>query len=147
MVWAKAGAAAALVVVPPYVRPSPAGVLRHFRAVAEASPVPIVAYHIPYRTGCQLAAAHLLELAAIDGVVGIKQSVGALDVDTLELLRSAPPGFAVLAGDDAVIAPAILLGAAGAIAAAAHLCTAAFAALVETAKAALPEDVNAPAPA
>lgn len=124
---------AALVVAPAYVRPSPAGVVAHYRAVAASGPVPIIAYHIPYRTGCSLTAEHLLQLAAIDGVVGLKQAVGGLDVDTLELLRRAPAGFGVLAGDDAFIAATILHGGVGAITAAAHLCTPAFTRLVDAA--------------
>ncbi|MFN8038572.1 MAG: dihydrodipicolinate synthase family protein [Acidimicrobiales bacterium] len=119
-------AVAALVMVPPHTRPSAAGVVAHFAAVADTSPVPIVAYHVPYRTGLPLDAAALLAVADHPRVVGIKQSVGALDVDTLELLARARPGFQVLAGDDAFIVPTILLGGAGAIAASSHLCTPMF---------------------
>ena len=57
------------------------------KAVAAASPVPLVVYNIPYRTGRALGSAALLELAATDNIVGLKQSVGALDVDTLTVLR------------------------------------------------------------
>ena len=124
---------ATLVVVPYYNRPSPAGVVDHFRAVAAASPVPVVAYHVPYRTGRDLGPEHLVELAHIPNVAGIKLAVGALDGDTLHLLREAPQGFQVLAGDDAFIAPTILMGGAGALAASAHVCTPAFAALVAAA--------------
>ena len=123
----------ALVVVPPYTRPSPEGVLDHFRAVAEASPVAVVAYHVPYRTGRDLGPEHLVALAHIPNVAGIKLAVGALDGDTLHLLRAAPADFQVLAGDDAFIAPTILMGGAGAIAASAHVCTPAFTDLVAAA--------------
>jgi 4-hydroxy-tetrahydrodipicolinate synthase len=125
---------AALVVVPYYTRPSEAGVVAHLAAVAAASPVPIVVYNIPYRTGRGLGAESLLELAATPGVAGVKQAVGALDRDTLEVLAQRPPTFHVLAGDDAFIAPSVLMGASGAIAAAAHVCTASFVALVEAAR-------------
>jgi 4-hydroxy-tetrahydrodipicolinate synthase len=124
------GVAAALVVVPYYTRPSASAVVEHYRVVASASPVPIVAYNVPYRTGRELDAHDLLAIAAIDNVVGLKQSVGRLDTDTLEVLRSAPVGFHVFSGDDAYIVPTILLGGAGAIAAAAHVCTSHFAAMV-----------------
>jgi 4-hydroxy-tetrahydrodipicolinate synthase len=123
-------AAALLVVVPYYTRPSEAGIVAHFRAVAAASALPIVAYNIPYRTGRGLGAEALLQLAAIPNVVGVKQAVGALDRDTLAVLRDRPAGFHVLAGDDAYIGPLALGGGAGAIASAAHLRTAEFAALV-----------------
>lgn len=115
--------AAALVVVPYYTRPSQQAVVEHFGLVADASPVPIVMYNIPYRTGRGLDATALLDAGAHPNVVGLKQSVGALDGDTLELLAHPDPGFVVLAGDDAFIAPTVLMGGGGAIAAAAHLCT------------------------
>ena len=126
-----AGVRASLAVVPYYVRPSETGIVRHFEAVAERSPVPIVVYNIPYRTGRGLGADALLELAATPGVVGVKQAVGGVDADTLRVLAEAPDGFSVLAGDDAFILPLLLMGAAGAIAASAHVCTARFARLVE----------------
>lgn len=122
---------AALVVVPYYVRPSEAGILAHYRAVARESPVPVLAYNIPYRTGRGLGAGALLELAAVPGVVGVKQAVGALDADTLEVLAAAPRGFHLLGGDDAFLLPTVLMGGAGAISAAAHLCTDRFVAMIE----------------
>ena len=121
----------ALVVVPYYVRPSEAAIVEHLKVVAAASLVPIVVYNIPYRTGRGLGAAAILELASIDNVAGIKQAVGALDGDTLEILRDAPDGFSVLCGDDAYIAPILAMGGHGAIAAAAHVCTERFVAMVE----------------
>jgi 4-hydroxy-tetrahydrodipicolinate synthase len=123
-------AAALLVVVPYYTRPSAAGIVDHYRAVAAASPLPIVAYNIPYRTGRGLGADALLALAAIPNVLGVKQAVGALDRDTLAVLRDRPAGFHVLAGDDAYVAPLTLMGGAGAIAASANLRTPELAALV-----------------
>jgi len=63
----------------------------------------------------------------------LKQAVGALDADTLEILRCAPADFAVLAGDDAFIAPTILLGGHGSITASAHVCTSLFARLIDAA--------------
>ncbi len=125
--------AAALVVVPYYTRPSERAIIEHFVAVAEASSVPVVAYNIPYRTGRGLGAAALLEISAHPNIVGLKQSVGGIDVDTLEVLAGARPGFQVLAGDDAFIVPTILMGGVGAIAAAAHLCTPVFAELAAAA--------------
>ncbi len=131
---ASVGAAtSALVVVPYYVRPSEASIVDHFRAVAAASPVPIVLYNIPYRTGRGLSAAAILELAAVPNIAGIKQAVGALDADTLQVLRDAPSGFSVLSGDDPYIAPMVHMGGVGAIAAAAHVCTERFVALVQCA--------------
>jgi 4-hydroxy-tetrahydrodipicolinate synthase len=128
------GVTGSLAVVPYYVRPSEAAIVAHFEAVAARSPVPLVLYNIPYRTGRGLGAAALLSLAAVDNVVGVKQAVGAVDADTLSLLAGAPDGFAVLSGDDAFLLPTLLMGGAGAIAASAHLCTDRFAALVALAR-------------
>lgn len=125
--------AALLVVVPYYTRPSETAIVEHFRAIATASAIPLVIYNIPYRTGRGLGPDAILELARMPEIVGIKQAVGALDADTLEILRRRPPGFAVLAGDDAYIAPTIMMGGSGAIAAAAHLCTPVFCRLVDAA--------------
>jgi 4-hydroxy-tetrahydrodipicolinate synthase len=128
------GVTASIAVVPYYVRPSEAAIVAHFQVVAARSPLPIVAYNIPYRTGKGVATAALLELAGTDGIVAVKQAVGAVDADTLQLLAAAPADFAVLCGDDAFMLPLLLMGARGAIAASAHLCTDRFAALVAAAR-------------
>ena len=118
---------AALTVVPYYTRPSPDGVIAHFARVAADSPVPIIVYNIPYRTGTPLSSETLRELAAIPGVAGVKHAVGGIDHDTVMLLADAPEGFTVLAGDDVFASPLLALGAAGAILASAHVCTREFA--------------------
>ncbi|MBT2481682.1 dihydrodipicolinate synthase family protein [Streptomyces sp. ISL-94] len=117
---------AALVTVPAFVRPSAAGVLAHFARLAEVSPVPLVVYHIPYRTGQPLDAAALRGLGSLAGVAAVKYAGGGIGQDTVELLGDLPEGFAVLAGDDAYLSPLLALGAAGGILASAHLATARF---------------------
>jgi 4-hydroxy-tetrahydrodipicolinate synthase len=134
---------ASLVVVPYYVRPSEAGIIEHYRAVAAASPVPVVAYNIPSRTGRGLGAASLLEVARIPNVAGVKQAVASIDTDTLELLAGAPAGFSVLGGDEAFAFPTVVMGGVGAIAAASHLCTARFAAMIDCALAGKLDDGRA----
>lgn len=134
---------AALVVVPYYVRPSEAGIVEHMKAVAATSPVPIVVYNIPSRTGRGLGAASLLELAAVDNVAGLKQSVGAIDDDTLAVLAGAPDDFHVLGGDDALLYATVLLGGSGGITASAHVCTERFAAMVDCALAGKLDDGRA----
>lgn len=122
---------AALVTVPSFVRPSEAGVLAHFRELAAHSPVPLVVYNIPYRTGQRIGVDTLRELAALPGVVGFKHAVGGIDADTVALLADPPPaGFAVLGGDDAYLPALLALGAQGGILASSHLCTARWAELV-----------------
>jgi 4-hydroxy-tetrahydrodipicolinate synthase len=122
---------AALVVVPYYVRPSEAGIVAHMRAVADASPVPLVVYNIPIRAGRNLGPAGLLELAQHPNIAGMKQATGALDAETLEILAAAPADFSVLGGDDAFFFPTVLMGGAGCISAAAHLCTDRYVAMIE----------------
>ena len=119
-------AAASLAVVPYYVRPSEAAIVHHFQVVAERSPVPLVVYNIPYRTGRGLGASALIELAATPNVAGVKQAVGCIDADTLRVLAEARDGFSVLGGDDAFLLPLVLMGGAGAIAASANVCTEQF---------------------
>ena len=121
---------AALTLVPPFLRPGEDGVIAHLTALAAVSPVPLVLYHVPYRTAQNLSAAALRRIAAIPGVIGVKLAAGGIDADTIALLADPPAGFAVLGGDDAFLSPLLALGAAGGIAASAHLATDAFAALV-----------------
>src|ERR687883_1845179 len=87
------GVRASLAVVPYYVRPSESAIVAHFQAVAARSPVPLIVYNIPYRTGRGLGAAALLELAQTDNVVGVKQAVGGIDADTLTMLAERPDDF------------------------------------------------------
>jgi 4-hydroxy-tetrahydrodipicolinate synthase len=121
---------AALVVVPYYSRPGEAGTVAHFRVLTQHSPVPLIVYNIPYRTGQRIGWATMAEIAGLPGVIGVKHSPGVIDQDTVEMMASLPDGFSVLAGD-CVLAPALLaLGAAGAISASAHVCTAGYAGLI-----------------
>jgi 4-hydroxy-tetrahydrodipicolinate synthase len=122
---------AVLTVVPYYVRPSEAGIVEHVKAIAAVSPAPVVIYNIPYRTGRVLGPAGMLELARTPNVVGVKQSVGALDADTLQILAGAPDDFSVLGGEDSFLFPTVLMGGAGAICASAHVCTGRFVEMIE----------------
>ena len=128
-----AACVATLIVVPYYVRPSEAGIVAHFRAVAEVSPVPVVIYNIAIRTGRNLSAAGVLELARTPNFAGIKQAATGLDLDTLELLKGANEidGFAVLGGEDPFLFPLVLMGGAGTICASAHVCTRRFVDMIE----------------
>jgi 4-hydroxy-tetrahydrodipicolinate synthase len=121
---------AALTVVPYYTRPSQDGIIAHFTRVAADSPVPVLVYNIPYRTGTSLSRETLRELATIPGIAGVKHAVGGIDHDTVLLMADPPEDFAVLAGDDVFASPLLALGAAGGILASAHLCTREFAEFV-----------------
>jgi 4-hydroxy-tetrahydrodipicolinate synthase len=100
---------------PFYNRPNQEGQYRHFRAIAEAVPCPVVLYNIPSRTGANLEPATILRLAEdVPNIQGVKESSGNMQ-QIAELIYSAPPGFAVLAGDDLMALPVIGLGGAGLI--------------------------------
>ncbi len=127
------GVTGTLCVVPYYLRPGQAGIVAHFEAVAEASPVPVVLYNIPSRTGQALETDGLLRLANTPNIAGLKQSLGSIDDGTLRLLAEAPSDFAVLGGDDPLLFPLVLLGGAGAICATAHVCTRRYVEMIECA--------------
>jgi 4-hydroxy-tetrahydrodipicolinate synthase len=122
---------AALTVVPYYTRPSQEGVVAHFTQLAADSPVPLIVYNVPYRTGRVLSGQTLLKLASVPGIAGVKHAVGAIDEDTVMLMAGRPGDFAVLAGDDLFASALLALGAAGGITASAHVCTGEFAALID----------------
>lgn len=125
-------ATAALTLVPPFVRPGEDGVVAYLASVARRSPVPLVVYHVPYRTAQPLSAGSLRRIAALPGVAGIKLAAGGIDADVIALMADPPPDFAVLGGDDVVISPLLALGAHGGILASAHLETQAYASLMSS---------------
>lgn len=122
---------AALTVVPYYTRPSQEGVIAHFARLAADSPVPLIVYNIPYRTGTILSTQTLLQLAGVPAIAGVKHAVGAIDHETVLLLARRPGGFAVLGGDDVFASPLLALGAEGGILASANLCAAETASLID----------------
>ncbi|MFJ9370222.1 4-hydroxy-tetrahydrodipicolinate synthase [Nocardia sp. NPDC101769] len=123
-------ATAALAVVPYYTRPSEAGVVEHFRTLAAASPVPLLIYHIPYRTALTLGADTLLRLAELPNVAGFKYTAGGIDDTTIAFMSRLPDHTSVLAGDDLYAAPLLALGASGAILSCANVAPAAYADLI-----------------
>ncbi len=125
------GLTAIMCVVPYYLRPSQAGIVAHFVEIAQASPVPVVVYNIPARTGRLLEPDGLLELARTPNIIGVKQALGTVDDGTLRVLAEAPDDFAILSGDDYLDFPLTLLGGAGGIIASAHLCTERWVAMIE----------------
>jgi len=111
---AKAGASAALSVVPYYNKPTQEGMYRHFRAIAEAADIPLLLYNVPSRTIADLSNETVLRLAQVPRIVGIKESTSSIERVT-DLLARKPAGFMVFSGnDDAALAYA-MLGADGVI--------------------------------
>lgn len=115
-----------LIACPYYSRPSQAGLVLHFEALAEATARPILIYNIPYRTGVNLGNDAMLRLAERHNITGVKDCC-ADTRQTVELLRRRPPGFAVLSGEDALFYGALMRGCDGAVVASAHVETEAFA--------------------
>jgi 4-hydroxy-tetrahydrodipicolinate synthase len=123
--------AALLISAPYYLRPAQAGLIAHFRALADASPVPVVVYDIPARTGAVLTLDTLLTLAEHPNIRAIKDCGG--DEEKTRALV-ADGRLAVLAGDDARIFSTCCVGGAGAIAAAGHLLPVHYARLAASAR-------------
>ncbi len=109
------GISAILSVTPYYNKPNQRGLVAHYRAVAEAAPVPVVVYNVPGRTGVNLTADSTLTLAhECPNIIGIKEASGNLP-QVMEILRNRPAGFRVISGDDALTYPMLALGADGVI--------------------------------
>ncbi len=117
-----------LIACPYYTRPSQQGLYHHFTALAGETARPIMVYNIPYRTGVNLANDTLLRLAELPNIVGVKDCC-ADQVQSFDLVRLRPEGFAVLTGEDALLYGALAQGADGGIIAASHVYTADFAAI------------------
>jgi 4-hydroxy-tetrahydrodipicolinate synthase len=115
-----AGASAILSVTPYYNRPSQAGLIAHFRAIAEATHLPVMLYDIPVRTGRKIDTSTLLVLAHdVSNIVAVKDAAGN-PAETAALIASAPVGFEVYSGDDALNLPLLSVGAVGVVSVAAH---------------------------
>lgn len=109
------GYSAILSVVPPYNKPSQQGIYCHFKAIAEASPLPVILYNVPGRTGVNMTADTTLRLAReVPGIIGIKEASGNIH-QIQRLLREKPDNFTVLSGDDGMTYPLMTLGAQGVI--------------------------------
>ena len=130
----KAGATGLLSVTPYYNKPTPEGLYRHYQAIAEATPLPIVVYNVPGRTGCNVDPATLARLATIPNVAGVKEASGNM-TQICESLKAVPADFLVLCGDDALTLPAMAVGARGIISVASNELPAEMAQLVEAAEA------------
>lgn len=128
------GADAALVVTPPYVRPTQEGLVAHFLAVAEQGGLPVVLYNVPPRTGGDLLPETVARLCGHESIIGIKEARAEPErMQALLALRGK--GFAVLSGDDPTACRAMLAGADGVISVASNVVPAAFRRLCDRARA------------
>ena len=109
------GVAAVLVVVPYYNKPSQEGIYQHYKAVAEATDLPIVLYNVPGRTGVNMTAETTLRLARdFKNIVAIKEASGNI-TQMDDIIKNKPEDFDVISGDDGITFPLITLGAVGVI--------------------------------
>jgi 4-hydroxy-tetrahydrodipicolinate synthase len=127
----QAGADGALIVTPYYNRPTPEGIYQHFAAVAKAVDIPIVVYNIPGRTGTNILPDTMARLAAIDTVVGVKESTGSLQ-QVQEMIKLCGDKLSVLSGDDWATLPLLAVGGRGVISVTANLAPREVADVIDT---------------
>jgi 4-hydroxy-tetrahydrodipicolinate synthase len=107
--------AAVLSVSPYYNKPTQEGIYQHFKAVSEASPIPIIVYNVPGRTSSNMLPATVIRLANdFKNIIGIKEAAGDI-VQAMKLIQTKPEGFLVISGDDMITLPMVLAGGAGVI--------------------------------
>lgn len=106
---------AILSVVPYYNKPSQEGIYQHYKAVASASPLPVILYNVPGRTGVNMSAETTLRLARnFENIIGIKEASGNI-TQMDDIIKNKPDDFMVISGDDGITFPLITLGAVGVI--------------------------------
>ena len=109
------GYQAILSVSPYYNRPTQEGIFRHFQSLSQISPLPLILYNVPSRTGSNMLPETVLRLASGGGkILGVKEASGDMEQIRV-LLREAPDGFLVISGDDLTAVPTVLEGGAGVI--------------------------------
>ncbi len=108
----KLGADGILSVTPYYNKPTQEGLYQHYKAIANAVPLPIVVYSVQGRTGCNVEPGTLARLAEIDNIVGVKEASGNIS-QMANVIQETPDDFIVLSGDDAITIPLIALGGRG----------------------------------
>lgn len=106
---------AILSVSPYYNKPTQEGIYQHFKAISEASPVPVILYNVPGRTSSNMLPSTVIRLAnEFSNVVAIKEAAGDM-AQALQLIKNAPKDFLVISGDDMIALPIVLAGGAGVI--------------------------------
>jgi 4-hydroxy-tetrahydrodipicolinate synthase len=108
------GVDALLSVSPYYNKPSQEGIFQHYKALAAASPIPVILYNVPGRTGSNVSAQTTIRLSAEKNIIGIKEASGDL-IQALHILKYAGKDFLVISGDDLLTVPLISIGAKGVI--------------------------------
>jgi 4-hydroxy-tetrahydrodipicolinate synthase len=128
-----AGADGLLSVTPYYNRPTPEGLYQHYKAIADSTPLPIIVYNVPGRTGCNIDPATIVRLSGIKNIVGVKEASGNV-TQMAEICRAVPKDFLVLSGDDALTLPLMAIGGRGIISVASNEVPAEMVHMVEAAE-------------
>lgn len=109
-----------MVVTPYYSRPSQEGLYQHFKAIAEATKLPVMLYNVPGRTGVNLTAETTLRLAEVPNIVCVKEASGNLS-QMAKIIEGAPQGFELYSGDDSLTLPVLAIGGVGIVSVASHV--------------------------
>ena len=127
---AEVGVDGLLQVTPYYNKPPQAGLFRHFEAIAAATPLPNILYNVPGRTSCNLEAATVADLSAIDNIIGIKEA--SADFEQIgHIARSTPDDFAIYSGNDADTYLIMALGGVGVVSVASHVVSGEIRAMID----------------
>ncbi|ETA68391.1 MAG: 4-hydroxy-tetrahydrodipicolinate synthase [Methanolobus sp.] len=132
---ADAGADGALIISPYYIRPNNAGLIAHFKKIAEASDIPIVLYNVPSRTGQDMPLEVIVELSKVENIVAVKEASGSLGKFSQIIEETADEDFEVLSGEDGLTFPSMAIGGAGVISVVANIVPAKMVQLAEAVKA------------
>lgn len=127
-----AGVSAILSVCPYYNKPGKRGVIEHFTRIADASPVPVILYNIPFRTGINMSAETIVELAQHPNIIGVKEASCVIE-QCMEIARDKPDDFLLISGDDVQAVPIISIGGVGVMSVIANAFPARFCGMIEAA--------------
>lgn len=126
------GVDAILSVCPYYNKPGKQGVIEHFTRIADASPVPVILYNIPFRTGINMTAETIVELAQHPNIIGVKEASCVIE-QCMEIARDKPEDFLLISGDDVQGVPIISIGGVGVMSVVANAFPAKFCGLINAA--------------
>ncbi|NLW08238.1 MAG: 4-hydroxy-tetrahydrodipicolinate synthase [Firmicutes bacterium] len=116
----KTGVDGIMAVAPYYNKPPQEGLYRHYRAIAEATSLPVMVYNVPGRTAVNICPSTMARLAEIDNIIALKEASGNLN-QAAEMVRVLPKNFLVYSGDDSMTLPILSVGGVGVVSVASHL--------------------------
>lgn len=115
-----AGVDGIMLVNPYYNKPSQEGLYQHFKAVAEATTLPVMLYNIPGRSAVNMLPETIIRLSEVDNIVSVKEASGDLDAMT-QIIHETPEDFSLYSGDDGLLLPVLAIGGAGVVSVSAHI--------------------------